>query len=371
MNIKPTKIFKKILKTILLFAFILITFALGYQNLVYSQTKLSVQTDTISQQINQKPAAFPKVKKVSLVGITVSDTDRAVKFYSDVLSFRKISDVEVFGDEYEYLQGLFGVRMRIVQMQLGDEIIELTEYLTPKGRPIPIDSRSNDLWFQHLAIVVSDIDKAYQHLRKFKVQHVSTAPQRLPEFIKAAAGIEAFYFRDPDGHNLEIIHFPPDKGNPRWQKPTNKLFLGIDHTAIAVSNTETSLKFYRDLLGLELIGESENYGTQQEHLNNVFGARLRISGLSASNGPGIEFLEYLTPGTGRPTPEDTRPNDLIHWETTLIVDDVKKVAKKLRSQNYSFLSSDVIELPSKSINSIKKGFLVRDPDGHVMRIGQN
>ena len=105
------------------------------------------------------------VKSVDAVGMTVSDMDRSVDFFSKVLSFEKGSDVEVVGSEYERLQGLFGVRMRIVRMRLGDEIIELTEYLAPKGRPIPPDSRSNDQWFQHIAIVVSDMDKAYQQLR--------------------------------------------------------------------------------------------------------------------------------------------------------------------------------------------------------------
>lgn len=57
--------------------------------------------------------------------------------------------------------------------------------------------------------------------------------------------------------------------------------MGIDHTAIAVSDTQASLDFYRDLLGLRVAGKSENYGTQQEHLNQVFGARLHISGLRA------------------------------------------------------------------------------------------
>lgn len=114
----------------------------------------------------------------------------------------------------ERLVGVFGVRM-----QLGNEVIELTDYLTPAGRPIPIDSRSNDRWFQHIAIVVSDMNQAYQLLRQHNVQHVSTAPQRLPEYLINAAGIEAFYFRDPDGHNLEIIYYPPDKGerNFRWR----------------------------------------------------------------------------------------------------------------------------------------------------------
>jgi catechol 2,3-dioxygenase-like lactoylglutathione lyase family enzyme len=307
------------------------------------------------------------VKAVEAIGMTVSDMDRAVGFYSQALSFEKISDIEVFGSEYEALQGLFGIRMRVVHMQLGEETLILTEYLTPEGEPIPADSRSNDLWFQHIAIVVSDMDRAYQHLRQHNIQHVSTAPQQLPESIEAAAGIEAFYFRDPDGHNLELIHFPPDKGDPRWQNPTHELFLGIDHTAIAVADTDTSLGFYQDLLGLELAGESENYGTEQEHLNNVFGARLQISGLRAAIGPGIEFLDYLAPAGGRPYPLDAEANDLLHWETTLVVADADAVAQRLQLSSVQFISSNVVTLPDDALG-FRKGFLVRDPDGHVLRI---
>jgi len=192
----------------------------------------------------QKPTKL--VQAVGTVGITVSDMERAIAFYSEALSFTKISDVEVYGKEYEKLLGLFGVRLRLVRMQLGDEVIELIQHITPQGNPVPIDSRSNDLWFQHIAIVVRDMDQAYQKLRGFNVTHVSTAPQKLPDYISAAAGIEAFYFRDPDGNTLELIYFPPDKGDRRWQKPTEQLFLGIDHTAIAVSDTETSRQFYQD-----------------------------------------------------------------------------------------------------------------------------
>src|SRR5436190_8948073 len=155
------------------------------------------------------------------VGITVSDMDRAITFYS-ALTFQKVSDTEVLGEEYEHLEGVFGARMRIVRMQLGDEHIDLIEYRAPRGRPIPVDSRSNDLWFQHIAIVVRDMDQAFAKLRELKVQFVSTAPQTLPASIPAAAGIKAFYFRDPDQHNLEIIYFPLDKGDPRWQEKKDK-----------------------------------------------------------------------------------------------------------------------------------------------------
>jgi len=307
------------------------------------------------------------VKSVDAVGMTVSDMDRSAEFFSKVLSFEKVSDIEVAGSEYERLQGVFGARMRIVRMRLGDEIIELTEYLAPRGRPIPADSRSNDRWFQHIAIVVSDMDKAYQELRAHKVHHTSTSPQRIPDWNKAAAGIKAFYFKDPDGHNLELIYFPSGKENPKWQQTNGRLFLGIDHTAIAVSDTDQSLQFYRDSLGMKLAGESENYGPEQEHLNGVFGSRVRINGLRAEAGPGIEFLDYLTPRDGRAAPPDTRANDLWHWQTALRVNRADKAAQKLNTKLVRFVSAGVVTLPTRALG-IAKGFLVRDPDGHGLQL---
>jgi catechol 2,3-dioxygenase-like lactoylglutathione lyase family enzyme len=312
-------------------------------------------------------AQSPRVA-VESVGVTVSDMDRAVEFYS-ALTFQKVSDVEVFGDEFEHLEGVFGARMRIVRMQLGNEYLDLMQYLAPPGRPIPLDSRSNDLWFQHIAIVVRDMDQAFQKLGSLKVQYVSTGPQTLPPSIKAAAGIKAFYFRDPDQHNLEIIYFPPGKGAPRWQEKTDKLFLGIDHTAIGISNTDASLKFYRDLLGLRKAGESENFGTEQEHLNQVFGAHLHITGLRADAGPGIEFLEYLTPRDGRARPADVRANDIVHWQTMLATSDLDLLSKKLRDAQVRFVSPDVVMMP-KHQAGFSKGALVSDPDGHSVLLIQ-
>src|SRR5215467_2476403 len=56
----------------------------------------------------------PGVVAIDSIGLTVSDIDRSVDFFSKVLSFEKVSDTEVFGPEYEHLQGLFGMRARVV-----------------------------------------------------------------------------------------------------------------------------------------------------------------------------------------------------------------------------------------------------------------
>jgi catechol 2,3-dioxygenase-like lactoylglutathione lyase family enzyme len=192
------------------------------------------------------------LSRVDSISITVGEMERALAFYTSVLPFEVVSETEVQGDAYEHLFGVFGLRARIVRLRLGGEEIELIDYLAPKGRPVPVDSRSNDEWFQHVAIIVSDMDAAYAQLREHNVQHASTGPQTLPDWNPNAGGVKAFYFKDPDGHNLEILQFPPDKGTARWHEADGRLFLGIDHTAIVVRDTAPSLAFFQDALGLHV-----------------------------------------------------------------------------------------------------------------------
>jgi len=299
---------------------------------------------------------FAGVSAVGSIGLTVADLDREITFYTTVLPFKKVGAIATAsGPETDRYYGLTGVQTRSAILQLGVSTITLTEFVSPKGRAIPADSRSFDHWFQHIAIVVRNMEAAYAVLAKAHVRHVSTAPQTLPLSNPNAGGIKAFYFQDPEGHVLEIIWFPKGKGDPRWQQWTDELFLGIDHTAIAVGDTEASLRFYRDTLGLHVTGESENYGPEQEHLNHVFGARVRITGLRAASGPGIEFLEYLTPGDGRAFPADAHANDAIHWQTTLLI-------RSAGSGAQAFTDISRLGLGGS------RARVVRDPDGHTVQL---
>ncbi|MBI1369829.1 MAG: glyoxalase [Planctomycetes bacterium] len=301
------------------------------------------------------------IESVIRIGMTVSDMDRSVAFFRDVLNFTKVDETEVAGKTYEQITGVFGLRARVAVLALGVERLELTEYLTSGGRPLPPDSHSNDRWFQHIAIVTTDMDKAYARLRAHHVRHASTGPQRLPDWNVNAAGIRAFYFHDPDGHVLEVIWFPRGKGDPRWQSATD-LFAGIDHTAIVVANTDKALSFYRDALGMRIVGSGENYGDEQEHLNNVQGAHLRLTTLKAPlGGPGIELLEYQAPTTGRPYPPDARADDLVHWHTTLRTADPPAALDRLRRSHFATISPAVGDGTPRAVR-------VADPDGHVVEL---
>ena len=307
--------------------------------------------------------AMGAVQAVEGVAIPVTDVDRAARFYTQVLSFERVGDREVFGEAYVHLYGVFGVRARAVRLRLGDETIELVQFLVPRGRALPDDSRANDRWFQHIAIVVADLDRAYAWLRSRAVEHASTRPQVLPTWNSSAGGIGAFYFRDSEGNFLEILHFPAGKGDPKWQREQGRLFLGIDHTALVVSDTDLSLRYYRDFLGLMVAGKSDNYGTEQEHLNNVFGARLRITTLRAPQGPGIELLEYLTPTTGRAAPADTAANDRWQWEVVLRSNDLQAAWRDIPGARGSPVSPGPIELDGAL--GAREALLLRDPDGHA------
>jgi catechol 2,3-dioxygenase-like lactoylglutathione lyase family enzyme len=306
-----------------------------------------------------------QVSAVESVGLTVQDMDRSLAFYTGVLPFEKAFDVEVAGRAFEQLHGVFGARARVVGLRLGDERLELTEYLAPKGRPMPADTRGNDRWFQHVAIIVRDMRTAYARLRSHDVVHASTGPQRLPDWNPGAGGIEAFYFRDPDGHFLELLQFPPGKGDAKWHRPGDDLFLGIDHTAIVVGDTDAALAFYRDTAGLAVVGGGENYGLEQEHLNNVFGVRLRITTLRAASGPGVELLEYRAPRDGRPTPIDLKANDVAHWQITMRTPGL--TALLAPSRQFALVSPDVTAIDARPLG-FARGLLVRDRDGHAVRL---
>lgn len=302
---------------------------------------------------------------IEKVVITVNDLHVSVPFYEEILDFEKIESYTLEGTDFQRLLGIDNATLyaKVVELQLGQEIIALQEFVNEsQSRRIPLDSKSNDLWFQHIAIVVSDMDRAYEKLWNAGVAHVSTAPQTLPDYITAAAGIKAFYFQDPDGHILEVINFPDSKGDSKWQQDNASLFMGIDHTAIAIEKTVPSSEFYEDVLGLKIMGHSENYGTEQEHLNQIFGARLWITGLRAKQGMGVEFLDFIAPQGGRAYPIHSTPTDLWHWQTVIKVEHIEDTYKHLGHTDATFISKRIVNVKGR------KQFMIRDVDGHALLI---
>ncbi len=277
----------------------------------------------------------PRVRAQRILRISrvVADLDRAEAFYRDALGFRPVMRGPTNPAVLAVL-GMPGVEAEESVMQLGEQTIALVRFATP-GRGYPPDSRSDDLWFQHLAIVVSDMDEAYARLTRYPGwESISEGgPQTLPA---ANGGVRAFKFRDPDRHPLELIWFPPHQGRAAWHHGTTGSlpFLGIDHSALVIASVARCLRFYR-ALGFKVGDRSLNRGAAQSLLDGLSDARVRVTGLrpSAAAGPGLELLAYQPLGRAN---HMSATNDIATDWVTIAVDHLADGLPRL----------------------------VRDPDGH-------
>ena len=108
-------------------------------------------------------------------------------------------------------------------------------------------------------------------------------------------------------------------------------------------------------------------GTEQAHLNFVEEASLHITGLGTAAGPGIEFLQYIQPGPGKPLPTDSRTDDIWHWQTSLITEDAGAIYESMKAAGFKIVSNGITTYQGKDGKKIK-AFIVRDPDGHAMLV---
>ena len=321
--------------------------------------------------------------QVLQIGFSSVDAASAADFYARFLGFEVGESLVLQPGAQARLIGLPGATLRLQRLWLGRECLEICEILDPgpgcrSGRPIPADSRSCDLWFQHLCLVTSDLDGALARLRPALeaglASAVSRAPQTLPAWNTAAVGIRAYKFRDPEGHNLELLEFPPDKGEARWHGAASSdaratTLLGIDHSALAVADSARSCRFYDELLGLRLGGDGCNSGPTQDDLDGLVDTRVRITSHRCPAGAGIECLDYQPPNRGRPMPADLSAADPAHWQIRLAVDDLEAIAARLESFGGTLLSQGVVALGGEAATlGFTHGLQVADPDGHRLQL---
>lgn len=328
-------------------------------------------------------AALPPWPHLEAVSFSCRDADGCSAFFCSQLGFHRLDSIDP-GDSYAALLGLPGARLKVVRLALGAERLELLEVLElaagqRPGRPFPADSRSTDLWFQHICIVVRRLEQASAGVRALlaagALEPISSAPQRLPAWNAGAAGIEAFKLHSPEGHCLELLAFPADKGEARWHHTGGPaLVLGIDHSAIGCSDSARSCRFYDELLGLRLGGHSLNHGPEQDGLDGVVDTRVQINSHRCPTGAGIECLAYQSPAGGRAMPDDLGPQDRAHGQLRLLLGDgiavLESIAERLEGYGGRPISPGVVNLSPQAAELLgfRAGLQVADPDGHRLQL---
>ena len=146
-----------------------------------------------------------RVSSVGHTGITVSDLDRSIHFYREVLGLPVSQPVRCTGEMFEKITGVAGAEIDVAFVRAPGHVIELLCYRKPEGR-VRSSLRSCDPGFWHLALKVSDIERVVAAVGRAgfqplgAVQGVSEGP---------LSGLKVVYVRDPDGVVLELIEEPP------------------------------------------------------------------------------------------------------------------------------------------------------------------
>jgi len=278
---------------------------------------------------------------------TVADLDRAVEFYCDALDFEL--DIVVAGDAW-------GTRRAV--LTLGDDILELIAGADSMASAHAAhDTSSSSIGFQHIAIVAVDMPAAYARLIKYVPPAISTSgPALLPP---STGSVTAFKFRDPDGHPLELIHFPAGSGDPKWQRPRAEgSTIGIDHSAVVVADAERSIAFYAGLLGFAVASRQVNRGPGQDALDGAPGIVVDVVALTAAESatPHLELLGYRHPASGASSREAGRRRgaDQVVWAVSGLTDIRARLAVR----------DDMPERLSPVAQRTGE-LLVFDPDGHA------
>lgn len=231
------------------------------------------------------------LQAVTCFAQATANLKRSVCFYCEVLGFAAHGTDQPIDDGEIALLGLSGQGRRPV-LSLGDQTLWIDQF-EQAGRPYPLDGDAASLWFQHLALVVEDMQLAYDRLRD--ITPISCGgPQLLPA---SSGGVQAFKFRDPDGHPLELLQFPDSRMPSAWQgqrRRDGQIGLGIDHSAISVADAEASAAFYQ-ALGLGVGERSLNYGPAQQVLDGLPGVEVAVIPMNPQSGtPHLELLGYRT-----------------------------------------------------------------------------
>jgi catechol 2,3-dioxygenase-like lactoylglutathione lyase family enzyme len=287
------------------------------------------------------------------VRLVTACAERLSAFYADAFGFVPAPPRDEAPAMAGRLLGLSGAEIRSIHMRLGHQEIEFLSVI-PQGRPYPQGVGTADTIFQHIALVVADMDAAMARLSAVGgATPISTGgPQALPA---SSGGVIAYKFRDPEGHPLEFLKFPEGKVPDFWAKASGFPCLGFDHSAIVVSDTEESLAFY-GRLGLERSTKSLNTGEEQACLDAVPGAVVEVTGLTAAGAPPhVELLCYRG-GTAQ-TP--TAANDIAATQIAFAVADAETLSTLAEALAAHLLSPGVVDLGGGA-----SAVLLRDPDGH-------
>ncbi len=275
------------------------------------------------------------------VAVTVSDIDRSMAFYRDLLGFPVLGRL--------YFGGESG--MVIDFLDIGNNaLLEIFSFTNVAAKPSDFLYDDRQLGLRHMGFRVASVDAVAARVRQAGVEFTLDP-------LDAVGGVRIAFFKDPDGTLVEIVegeldyHIPgqprlpvavPARGAPSGSDLT------YDHVAVTVADWQRSLDFYQGILGLPLLGQ----------LDFKDDRGFRIAYLQVGNSV-VELFAFGAPTIPHVWNPDVTVLGLKH--IALLVDNLDPAAAQLEAKGVP-----VIRAP-RAVRNLKN-CLFADPDGNAVEL---
>ena len=138
-------------------------------------------------------------------GITVSDLERSLSFWRDVLGFELSHRAHQSGTLASEITGVAGAEISLAVVKAPGHKIELLQYHAPPGRKLKSEFRPCDVGAAHVALTVDNLDAVIDKIAAAGWK-AGGKPQTLT--MGPNAGKRVVYVRDPDGTTIEFMQPP-------------------------------------------------------------------------------------------------------------------------------------------------------------------
>lgn len=139
------------------------------------------------------------------ISVTVSDMERSLAFYRDLLGLEQVETHRLEGETISKMAGKEGVVMEVVRLQAPETpgmLLDLQQYVEPQGKVS--DGKLGDVGHSHICFGVPNMAQAYEELQSEGVKFVSEPVS----FDLGWAVVHVVFFEDPDGYILELMQVP-------------------------------------------------------------------------------------------------------------------------------------------------------------------
>ncbi|MBI2910323.1 MAG: VOC family protein [Chloroflexi bacterium] len=281
------------------------------------------------------------LKRFAYHGVTVSDLDRSVAFYRDVLDMKVEKTYEVAGGYLAQATGLPGAHAKIAVLNFtdtfGDHLVKLFQYLAPQGKK-RFEARLNDVGASHFDICTNDVRQLYEQLLAKGARFISPPVVPMPQRPHRSFA----FMLDPDGMVIEI-------------------HLDTPHHAHIISDQDRSLDFYQNTLGMKLWRINDIFGPGISEGAGIQEAHKLASHLILDTEEFIELFYWVHPKGKQHS--DMRLCDVGCSYVAFEVDSVQGSYEELRAKGVKLLSPPVRE----QVGEATIVYLV-DPDGYPFEL---